>query len=282
MEGIRPQAGAQERFLACSADIGIYGGAAGGGKSFGLLMEPLRHIGNEHFGGVIFRRTSPQITNEGALWDEAGKLYPLVGGQARVGDLEYRFASGSSVSFRHLQHEATKFDWQGAQVPFIGFDELTHFTKSQFFYMLSRNRSTCGIRPYIRATCNPDADSWVAEFIGWWIDQETGLPIPERAGVLRYFIRISDALIWGASPEELREKHGADVQPKSVSFIPAKLTDNPELMAADPGYLANLMALGAVERARLLGGNWKIRSAAGLYSNGTGVRSLTRSRRVFG
>ena len=76
------------------------------------------------------------------------------------------------------------YDGQGAQVP--GFDELTHSTKSQFFYMMSRNRSMCGVRPYIRATCNPDADSWVAEFISWWIDQETGLPIPERAGKVRY------------------------------------------------------------------------------------------------
>jgi predicted phage terminase large subunit-like protein len=265
MEGIRPQAGPQEWFLSSSADIAIYGGAAGGGKSFGLLMEPLRHIGNKNFGGVIFRRTSPQITNEGALWDEAGKLYPLIHGEPRVGDLEYRFPSGSSVGFRHLQHEATIYDWQGAQVPYIGFDELTHFTKKQFFYMMSRNRSTCGVRPYIRATCNPDADSWVAELIAWWIDQETGLPIPERAGKVRHFIRINDAVVWGDTPEELREKHGQDVQPKSVSFIPAKLTDNPALMAADPGYLANLMALGAVERARLLGGNWKVRPAAGLY-----------------
>src|ERR1700733_733767 len=106
MEGIRPQPGAQERFLSSSADIAIYGGAAGGGKSFALLMEPLRHIGNPEFGGVIFRRTSPQITNEGGLWDEAGKLYPLVGGDARVGNLEYRFPTESSISFRHLQHEA--------------------------------------------------------------------------------------------------------------------------------------------------------------------------------
>jgi len=265
MDAIRPQPGAQERFLANPADIAIYGGAAGGGKSFALLMEPLRHIPNKNFGGVIFRRTSPQITNEGALWDEAGKIYPLIHGEPRIGNLEYRFPSEASISFRHLQHEATKYDWQGAQVPFIGFDELTHFTKSQFFYLLSRNRSTCGVKPYIRATCNPDADSWVAEFIAWWIDQETGLAIPERAGVIRYFIRINDAIVWGESPAALEMQYGADVKPKSVSFVPAKLTDNPAMMAADPGYLANLMALPAVERARLLGGNWKIRPAAGLY-----------------
>jgi len=75
MDAIRAQKGPQEAFLACSADICIYGGSAGR-QSFGLLLEPLRHIGNKNFGGVIFRRTSPQITNEGALWDEAGKLYP--------------------------------------------------------------------------------------------------------------------------------------------------------------------------------------------------------------
>jgi hypothetical protein len=120
-------------------------------------MEPLRHIANENFGGLIFRRTSPQITNEGVLWDEAGKLYPLLAGNPRIGNLECRFPSGASVSFRHLQHEATKFDWQGAQIPFIGFDELTHFTKSQFFYMLSRNRSTCWGSALHPATCNADA-----------------------------------------------------------------------------------------------------------------------------
>ena len=268
MVEIRPQPGAQERWLSSKADIAIYGGAAGGGKSFALLMEPLRHIENPHFGGVIFRRTSPQITNEGALWDEAGKLYPLLNGSPRVGDLEYRFPQGSSVSFRHLQHEANKYDWQGAQIPFIGFDEVTHFTKSQFFYMMSRNRSTCGVRPYIRATCNPDADSWVAEFIAWWINQDTGLPIPERSGVLRWFVRLGDNIVWADSPDELAEHTMADgtpIPPKSVTFVPAKLTDNPALMAADPGYLANLMAMPSVDRARLLGGNWKIRPAAGLF-----------------
>lgn len=144
------------------------------------------------------------------------------------------------------------------------FDELTHFSRKQFFYMLSRNRSTCGIRPYVRATTNPDADSWVAEFIAWWIDQRTGLAIPERAGVLRWFARISDSLVWADTKDEMKAKH-SDCEPKSLTFIPARLEDNAILMAVDPGYRANLMALDPVERARLLGGNWKVRPAAGLY-----------------
>jgi predicted phage terminase large subunit-like protein len=137
--------------------------------------------------------------------------------------------------------------------------------------MVSRNRSMCGVRPYIRATCNPDADSWVAELISWWINPETGYPIPQRAGVLRWFVRIGDKIIWADRPEDLAHHRApnedgveAPIPPKSLTFIPAKLSDNRALMAADPGYIANLMALPLVERERLLGGNWKIRAAAGL------------------
>lgn len=271
---IRPQAGPQEQFLASAADIAIYGGGAGGGKTFALLLEPLRHIGNPGFGAVFFRRSTVQVRNEGGLWDESMKLYPLVGASPKEHVLEWKFASGASVSMAHLEHEKTVHNWQGSQIALELFDELTHFSEKQFFYMLSRNRSMCGVRPYVRATCNPDADSWVATFIAWWIDQKTGLPIPERAGVLRWFIRIGDKIIWAGSPEDL-EGHtmaGEDGQqipipPKSVTFIPASLKDNKALMEADPGYMASLLALPTVERERLLGGNWKIRPAAGLYFN---------------
>jgi predicted phage terminase large subunit-like protein len=269
---VRPQAGPQTRFLASPADIAIYGGSAGGGKTWALLMEPLRHVNNKDFGAVFFRRTLVQVRNEGGLWDESEKLYPDLKATPRVApDLSWTFPIGASVSFAHLEHEKTVLNWQGAQIPLICFDELTHFTAKQFWYLLSRNRSMCGVRPYVRATCNPDADSWVAEFIAWWIDQETGFAIPERSGVLRWFVRIGDKIIWADHPEELASYTAADengverpIPPKSVTFIPAKLSDNKALMAADPGYLANLMALPTVERERLLGGNWKIRPAAGL------------------
>lgn len=262
---IRPQAGPQTAFLASAADIAIYGGAAGGGKTWALLMEPLRHVANSQFGAVFFRRTLVQVRNEGGLWDESEKLYPIAGATPRVApDLSWTFPSGSSVSFAHLEHDKTVLNWQGAQIPLICFDELTHFSQKQFWYMVSRNRSMSGVRPYIRATCNPDADSWVAEFIAWWIDQDSGLPIPERAGVLRWFVRVNDAIVWADNPAELAERFPG-IPPKSVTFIPARLSDNAALMAADPGYLANLMALPTVERERLLGGNWKIRPAAGLY-----------------
>ena len=269
---IMPQPGPQLQFLSTPADIAIYGGSAGGGKTWALLLEDLRHIHNPGFGSVTFRRSTVQIRNEGGLWDESANLYPLAGAEPKEHVLTWKWPSGATSSFAHLEHDRTRLNWQGSQIPLIKFDELTHFTAMQFWYMVSRNRSMCGVRPYIRATCNPDADSWVADLIAWWIDQETGLPIPERAGVLRWFVRVGEDLKWADHPQDLAcytmindAGEQVPIPPKSLTFIPAKLTDNKALMAADPGYMASLLALPLVERERLLGGNWKIRPAAGLY-----------------
>jgi predicted phage terminase large subunit-like protein len=259
----QPQPGPQQMFDETEADIAIYGGSAGGGKTWSLLREPIRHVHNPRFGAVIFRRTYPQIKKEGGMWDESLSMYGLIGATPKESDLEWKFPSGARVTFGHMQHEKDKETWKGAQVPLIGFDQLEDFTESQFFYMLSRNRSTSGVQPYVRGTCNPDADSWLANFIAWWIDPETGLPIPERAGVLRWFVRVDGVIIWGDSADELEETHPEQLA-KSVTFIPAKLEDNRILEEIDPRYRANLMALPFVERERLLGGNWKIRALAGL------------------
>lgn len=266
---LRPQPGPQEAFLSTPADICIYGGGAGGGKTFGLLLEPLRHVGNPRFNAVVFRRTSPQIRNPGGLWDASMAVYPLLGAKPHQSVLEWVFRSGATLKFAHMQYEQNKLDWQGTEIVLLCFDELTHFSETQFFYMLSRNRSTCGVRPYVRATTNPDADSWVAAFIAWWIDQDTGFPIPERAGRLRYMTRRDGQLAWSDSPEDLVALcPGLDSRDiKSVTFVPATLEDNPVLVAKDPGYRANLMALPLVERQRLLGGNWKVRDAAGKLFN---------------
>ncbi|HET8688147.1 MAG TPA: terminase family protein, partial [Methanosarcina sp.] len=269
---IRPQP-KQEQFLSTPSDIAIYGGSAGGGKSFSLLLEPLRHVTtNPEFYAVVFRRTTTQIRNPGGLWDESAKLYPLAGGQPVQTILEWKWPKGGRVKMAHLEHEKTVYDWQGSQIPMLGFDEITHFTESQFFYMLSRNRSMCGVQPYVRATCNPDADSWVANFISWWIDHN-GYAIPERSGQLRWFVRVNGEIKWADTKEECIKLHGfanlepndpAQVKPKSVTFISARLEDNKALMEADPGYMSNLLALDIVSQARLLGGNWKIRWDTGM------------------
>jgi predicted phage terminase large subunit-like protein len=262
---LEPQAGPQTEFLRTTADIAIYGGAAGGGKSYGLLLEPLSHHDNKKFGCVIFRRNSTQVRNEGGLWDESMMIYPLFRAKPREANLEWLFPSGARLKFAHLEYDSTVLDWQGAQIPFIGFDELTHFSEHQFFYMLSRNRSTSGVPGYIRATTNPDPDSWVRDFIDWWIGPD-GYPIPARSGSIRWFIRRDDTFIWADTPNEIYEKYGRgpEVLPKSVTFIPSKVHDNKILLEKDPAYLANLLALSRVERLRLLGGNWNVREAAGM------------------
>lgn len=281
---LAPQKGPQEMFLATSADICIYGGAAGGGKTFGLLLEPLRYMNNPDYNATIFRRDYTQVTSPGGLWDSSRKIYRYVKGSQplKTPKLHWTFKRGASVNFAHLGRDEDCDDWQGSQLTMIGFDELTHFSEYQFFYMLSRNRTDSGVKPYVRATCNPDADSWVAEFISWWINQETGYPIPERSGVIRWMVRLNEVVTWFDSREEAVQgaiENGvkperAETMPKSVTFIASTLHDNKILMKNDPGYLANLQAMALVQRERLLHGNWKIKAAAGLMFKRVKVNML--------
>ena len=265
---LEPQAGPQTMFMASSADIVIYGGAAGGGKTYALLLEALRHKDVKNFGSVIFRKNHTQITAEGGLWDSSIKIFSQVpdAQQRKSPKLHWRFGSGAKLTFAHLDKEEDLQAWQGTEIAYLGFDELTHFSKHQFLYMLSRNRSTCGIKPYVRATCNPDSDKWVAQFISWWIDQDTGYPIKERSGIIRYMYVLNDVIYWGGSPEELADE--LNINPnecKSVTFIASRLEDNKILMQSDPSYLSNLKAMTEVDMERLLYGNWKIKSQAGRF-----------------
>lgn len=269
---IRPQEGYQMMALSSPADIVIGGGAAGVGKTFTLLVEPLRHTPIKGFGAVIFRRTSPMIRAEGGLWDASSKLYSMIeGATPRRSLLEWQFNSGVRIKFSHLEYEKNIYDWQGSEIPMIGFDELTHFSRKMFFYLLSRNRSTCGVQPYVRATCNPDPDSWVRDLIDWWIGED-GYPIPERQGVIRYFMVDNDNYIWGATKQEVIEKgwyalkdmvEKSGMKPeqfvKSITFIGGSIYDNKELLKIDPGYLANLNAQSKEEKSRLLDGNWNVK-----------------------
>lgn len=259
---IRPQPGPQTQFLSTDVDIAIYGGAAGGGKTFALLLEPLRHLENPLFRGVIFRRTSPQIRNVGGLWDESAKLFSPLGINGRETNLDWISRSGWHLKFSHLEQDSDRFNWQGSQMCFLGFDELTHFSEEQFFYLLSRLRSMSGIKGYVRATCNPDPDSWLARFIDWWIDPQTGYAVPERSGHIRWFIRLNDEILWSDSREDLLDRH-PNTFPKSVTFITANITDNKILLDKDPNYMANLHSLPFVEREKLLKGNWHVRASAG-------------------
>ena len=268
---IQPQEGYQQIALSSKADIVIGGAAAFVGKTFALLLDAVRGITYEGYGAVIFRRTSVQIRNEGGLWDTSMSLYLGAGGEPRESSLDWTWPNGSKVSFRHLEYEKNKYDWQGAQIPFLGFDELTHFTESMFFYLLSRNRSNCGIKPYVRATCNPDPESWVAKLVEWWIDPETGFPILERRGVIRYFIKYGSDYIWGDSYDEVKEKAWHILEPlieqsglsandfiKSITFVSGSIYDNKEGLKNDPSYPGNLLSQDEDTRRQLLEGNWKM------------------------
>jgi hypothetical protein len=115
MGEIRPQPGPQELFLSSAADIAIYGGAAGGGKSYALLLEPLRHIANRQFSAVIFRRTLADVKKAGSLLDTSYQVYGPIGGAVRLDNLTWSFPEGGKITFGHLEHENTILDWQGAQ-----------------------------------------------------------------------------------------------------------------------------------------------------------------------
>jgi hypothetical protein len=273
---ISPQPGFQEAFLSSPADIVIGGGAAGAGKSYALLMEPLRFSHVPGFYSVIFRRTTVQIKNSGGLWDTSKEIYlklrDAAGRQpvATEAPPKWKFPSGSTLLFSHLEHEQNKFDWDGAQIALLGFDELIHFSSSQFWYLVGRNRSSSGVRPYVRATTNPQTSGWVKRLISWWIypdDYEVfslrGMPIRERAGVIRYLARWNENNYWGDTaeqaiaslPPDARERFRPELV-KSVTFIPGSLSENVLLTEKDPAYEGNLLAQDKKHGSRLLNGCW--------------------------
>ena len=233
-------------------------------NSYGLLLEPMRHVKKPRFTGVIFRRTYPQINQEGGLWDTSELIYPYAGARGSRSGATWVFPSGATVSFNHMETEADRHNWLGAQIPFIGFDQIETFKASQFWDMLACNRDPSGtVRPYIRATCNPEPDSWLSRLVQWWWDETTGYAIAERSGVVRWFARVGDALKWADSSGALKAIYPYCV-PKSLTFIPSKVQDNKILLERDPSYLGSLMALPLVDRERYLNGNWKIKAGTSM------------------
>src|SRR5690349_13658959 len=123
---IRPQP-TQNLFLSSPADIAIFGGSAGGGKSFALLLEPLRHIHNGPFRALIFRRTVPMLRQQGGLWDESAGIYSGLGAVANQATLTWKFKSGATIQFAGMESPQDRYNFQGLQVSYLGFDELTLF-----------------------------------------------------------------------------------------------------------------------------------------------------------
>lgn len=241
----------------------------GSGKSHLLLMHPLKYVINDpDFNGVFFRRVTKQLKGPGGLWPESQKMYQRFKVDTKHTSLTHKFPGGGELTFAHLEHEQDKFSWQGLQLSCLMMDELTHFSESQYLYLLSRLRSEANSDSYCMATMNPDARSWCRDWVDWWLDDE-GYPEPSKQGVVRYYLLVEDKPVFADTEEELKKEYphlmyvnnpltGEDVYvpPKTFTFVFGNIWDNPALIAKNPKYLAELNSLPEIEKARLLHGSW--------------------------
>jgi hypothetical protein len=216
-----PNMGPQTQAYFSEADEVFYGGGAGGGKSAllcGLAIE-------EHKKAIIFRREYPQIKG---LIDEVARQVGSRGGY-KAQDRVWRLPKGNELEFGSVAHEDDKEKYQGRAHDLKGFDEITHFSESQYRFLIAWNRSTePGQRCRVVATGNPPISAegtWVIKYWGPWLDPTH--PRPAKPGELRWF-----AVVDGHDVEV----PGPSQHARSRSFIPARLEDNPDLMAT--GYAA--------------------------------------------
>lgn len=251
-----PASKAQEQFLQSDADITFYGGSAGAGKSTMLLGAFLKFCHHPRTRGVIFRRTTKQLDNAGGLFDNAIHLYKKVDPKIKIKqrDLELIFSSGAVLKFAYLDGPQDKYNWQGAELTFLGFDEIQQLTEENVIYVMSRLRSTSvDYKKQILATGNPDYDSFIRHWVEHALD-ERGIPIRREVYPNRYMVQIPGGGIqWADTREELEAVYGSGPESgiMSFKFVPGTIYDNPPLMKADPTYVSRLKALPRVEMERL-------------------------------
>ena len=226
-----PNEGPQTDFLAAPEKDVLYGGAAGGGKSFAMLIDPLRYCHKKAHRALILRRTMPELRE---LIDKSREIYPKAFDGAKFKEVEkvWNFPSGAKVEFGFLEKESDVYRYQGQAYSWIGFDEITHLpTEFGWNYLASRLRTTDPeIETYLRCTANPGGSgaSWVKK---------------------RYV----------EAAEENTTFVGSDGLTRK--FIPAKLSDNP-FLAEDGKYETMLKSLPATQRKQLLEGNWDVAEGA--------------------
>lgn len=263
-----PASRKQQMVLESEASIMVIGGAAGSGKSYLLQLMPLLIVNDPRTACIMFRRTVPQIRGQGGLFDKAKDIYnqlpPKIKPRFKENEMIATFPNGATVKWQSMQHVVDKYNIQGLEFTFIGVDEGTQFEWEQLEYMMSRLRSNSKYPSRMVISCNPDPDHYLRQMVDWYLDED-GYPIPERDGVLRYFVRIDDNYLWGDSVEELKSKYGRRCKPVSFTFISSTIRDNPPMMINNPEYLAQLEGLNEVDRARLLYGNWDARPQGANY-----------------
>ena len=246
----QPNPGPQTDFLAASEREVLYGGAAGGGKSYGLLADPMRYFANKNFNGIILRRTNDELRE--LIW-KSQEMYPKIypGAKWQEKKSQWVFPSGAKLWMTYLERDEDVLRYQGLAFSYIAFDELTQYaTPFAWNYMRSRLRTTDPDLPlFQRATTNPGGrgHGWVKKM---FVD-----PAPANKRFIATDIDTGEPMVF----PESHERAGEPLFYRR--FIPASLKDNPYLMQ-DGQYEANLMALPEMQRRQLLEGDWAVADGA--------------------
>ena len=248
----QPNEGPQEEFLSSSERDVLYGGSAGGGKSFALLADPLRYCHNGNHRGLLLRRTLDELTE---LIDKSRQLYPKAfpGAKFRESKSTWHFPSGATIWFTYLDKDKDVTRFQGQAFNWIGIDEITQYPSPYVWdYLRSRLRTTdpeLQEHLYMRCTANPGGVG------GWWVKKMYIDPSEHGSTFAAMDIETGKPFLWPKG----HEKEGEPLFYRR--FIPARLTDNPYLLA-DGQYEAMLRSLPEVERKRLLEGDWEVTEGA--------------------
>ena len=247
----RPNKGPQVDFLAAPEKEVLYGGAAGGGKSFAMLVDLLRYAANGNHRALLLRRTLAELTE---LVDQSRKLYPKAfpGSIFRESKNTWSFPSGATALFSYVDKDTDVTRYQGQSFTWIGIDELGQYpTPYVWDYLRSRLRTTDpNIETYMRASANPGGIG------GWWLKRMFVDPAVPNEPFWATDIESKKILCYG--PNHPLHPNKPLYQRR---FIPARLTDNPFLMESGE-YEAMLLSLPEVERRRLLEGDWDVADGA--------------------
>ena len=247
----QPNKGPQTEFLSSNEREVLYGGSAGGGKSYAMLADPVRYLNNPHFRGLLVRKTTEELRE---LISVSKQLYPQAIPNIRFMERDKTWVapSGATLWLSYLDRDDDVTRYQGQAFSWIGFDELTQWASPYpFDYMRSRLRTTkgSGLDLYQRATSNPGGNghSWVKKM---FIE-----PAPHGEAFWATDIATGETL-------KMPKGHSREGEPLfKRRFIPATLFDNPYL-ADDGMYEANLLSLPEHQRKQLLEGNWDVNEGA--------------------
>ena len=246
----KPNTGPQTQFLAAGEREVLYGGSAGGGKSYAMLADPLRYMGHPSFSGLLLRHTTEELRE--LVW-KSQEIYPKIWKGIKWSERKMQWVapSGARLWMSYLDRDDDVLRYQGLAFSWIGFDELTQWaTPFAWNYMRSRLRTASSDLPiYMRATTNPGGPGhgWVKKM---FID-----PAPYGKTFDATNIETGEVLKYPAG----HSKAGQALFKRK--FIPARLSDNPYL-SREGDYEAMLLSLPEQQRRQLLEGDWDIKEGA--------------------